>query len=236
MLTTKQFQTLDDLYAFYNREIFAGELPECIVNLSRRANSYGFFVAKLWANLDDGAAHPAAYAHEISLNPDFLQRPFIDWHATLVHEMVHLWQYEFGKTSSNTVYHNKQWANKMEAIGLMPSSTGMLGGSRTGQSMSHYVITGGAFETAFNSLDPEELDYLRLKYLPVASLAPVRTGGDDEQEGAADGDGSGADKDKKSRSGVRIKYSCSCGMNVWGKSGLSIKCCECDTLFTETEL
>ena len=233
MITTKQFQTLDDLYAFYNRELFAAELPECIVNLSRRTRTYGFFVPKLWANLDEGAAHPAAYVHEISLNPDFLQRPFVEWHSTLVHEMVHLWQFEFGKTSSNTVYHNKQWADKMESIGLMPSVTGMPGGARTGQSVSHYVIPGAAFETVFDSLDPEELDYLRLKYLPVASLAPVRTGDDDEDTGNDDVDGTGAGKDKKSRSGVRIKYTCNCENNIWGRSGLEIKCCTCDALFIE---
>ena len=235
MITTKQFQTLDDLYDFYNQALFAGQLPECIVNLSRRPNSYGFFVPKLWANLDDGAAHPAAYAHEISLNPDYLQRPFIEWHSTFVHEMVHLWQQEYGKTSS-AAYHNKQWANKMESIGLMPSNTGEPGGTRTGQSMSHYVIAGGRFELVFNSLAPEDLDYLRLKYLPTASLAPTRKKeDDDEQDGGdgSDGDGNGSGKSKKSRSGIRVKYSCACGFNIWARSGLSVKCCACDALFVE---
>jgi hypothetical protein len=29
-------------------------------------------------------------------------------------------------------YHNKEWAAKMIALGLMPSSTGMVGGKITG--------------------------------------------------------------------------------------------------------
>jgi hypothetical protein len=45
-------------------------------------------------------------------------------------------------------YHNKQWAQLMERIGLMPSDTGAPGGKRTGQRMHHYVLDGGPFENA----------------------------------------------------------------------------------------
>ena len=33
-------------------------------------------------------------------------------------------------------YHNKEWAAKMKAIGLMPSNSGAVGGKETGQQMS----------------------------------------------------------------------------------------------------
>lgn len=49
---------------------------------------------------------------------------------TIVHEMVHLWQYEFGKPSHRT-YHNKE-ADKM-AIGLMPSNTDLGGKTQSRQ-------------------------------------------------------------------------------------------------------
>jgi hypothetical protein len=38
----------------------------------------------------------------------------------------------------------------MKAIGLQPSSTGMVGGKETGQHMSDYEIPGGPFSTAFS--------------------------------------------------------------------------------------
>ena len=36
-----------------------------------------------------------------------------------------------------------------------------------------------------------------------------------------------------SKSGKRKKYTCGCGCNVWGKSGLVLRCGLCDTDFTE---
>jgi len=181
MLTTSQFQTLDDLYAFYNVKLFDAALPECIINLSRRPNSYGFFASNLWASVppEDAIQSPSVplvpsdYAHEISLNPDYLLRPSIQWHTTLIHEMTHLWQQEFGKPS-RTSYHNKQWAKKMESIGLMPSDTGEPGGSRTGQYMTQYIIKDGPFETVFNSLDPRRTRTVALKIPPSRQPCRVR--------------------------------------------------------------
>ena len=58
--------------------------------------------------------------------------------------MVHVWQHHYGKPS-RSAYHNREWAAKMDAVGLCPSATGQPDGKRTGQSMSHYVVVGGPF-------------------------------------------------------------------------------------------
>ena len=233
MLTTSQFQTLDDLYRYYNKKIFGSILPECIVNLSRKPNSYGFFAANLWGLTDEDENDDAKKTvHEISLNPDYLMRPSIEWHATFVHEMVHLWQYEKG-TPTRPAYHNKEWADMMEHIGLMPSHTGAPGGRRTGQKMGHYIIDMGLFYKAFQMLDPDELE--RLKYLPMASLTEHkrREKGTPEEAGEEwEGEG-GYGTEKKGKSGTRTKYSCMCGNNIWGKSGLFIRCLDCDEDYEE---
>jgi predicted SprT family Zn-dependent metalloprotease len=65
--------------------------------------------------------------------------------STILHEMVHLWERVF-EDAPRKSYHTKVWAAKMEELGLMPSSTGEVGGKRTGQKCSHYVIEGGEFE------------------------------------------------------------------------------------------
>jgi predicted SprT family Zn-dependent metalloprotease len=234
MITTVQFKTLDDLYRFYNKALFAGRLPECIVNMSRHNHTYGFFAANRWKAEGDGESKTA---HEISLNPDYLDRPFMAWHATLAHEMVHLWQEEFGHPS-RAAYHNKEWAWKMEEIGLIPSETGEPGGKKTGQNMTHYVQEGGAFITAFNRLTTETLEALRLKYLPAfphpepakrrkrgASGAPAGTEG---EEG-----GEGGEEETTEKYTSKKKYSCPCGNNVWGKPGLKIMCGECNGDFGE---
>ena len=151
MITTIQFKTLDDLYQFYNDAIFNGELSECIVNMSRHGGAFGFFAANRWR----GDGQEKKVVHEISINPDFMNREDRDWHSTLVHEMCHLWQEDFGRPSRGG-YHNSQWADKMIQVGLMPSDTGEAGGKRTGQSITHYIIPGGKFEQVFNTLSRED--------------------------------------------------------------------------------
>jgi len=222
---------------YYNIKIFGKTLPECIVNLSRRPNSYGFFVPNLWGlTEEEESSDIKKMVHEISLNPDYLMRPSIEWHTTLVHEMVHLWLQEKGKPT-RPAYHNREWADKMEHIGLMPTDTGEPGGKRTGQKVGHYIIPGGLFELAFIRLDPDELEELRLKYLPVASLTANKklktTTTEEEEEDNDEGEGEGEGREKKRKSGTRTKYSCGCGNNIWGKSGLFIRCLDCDEDYRE---
>lgn len=178
MITTIQFKTLDDLYQFYNDAIFNGELSECIVNMSRHGGAFGFFAANRWR----GDGQEKKVVHEISINPDFMNREDRDWHSTLVHEMCHLWQEDFGRPSRGG-YHNSQWADKMIQVGLMPSDTGEAGGKRTGQSITHYIIPGGKFEQVFNTLSREDLQNLRLRYKPTLAAVPTRRSASPEATG-----------------------------------------------------
>jgi predicted SprT family Zn-dependent metalloprotease len=80
---------------------------------------------------------------EIAMNPVYFSiRTIKATLSTLVHEMVHQWQFHFGEPGRRG-YHNKQWAARMERVGLMPSDTGEPGGRKVGQSMTHYIIAGG---------------------------------------------------------------------------------------------
>ncbi len=89
---------------------------------------------------------------EIAMNPVYFSiRTIKATLSTLVHEMVHQWQFHFGKAGRRG-YHNKEWAALMERVGLMPSDTGQPGGRKVGQSMTHYIITGGAFDRACDEL------------------------------------------------------------------------------------
>lgn len=146
-------------YQHFNEELFDGQLPSCVITVQRKANTFGYFSANRWGafirggNVSDNvvAGHQKT-SHEIALNPAyFAGRPLIEVFQTLVHEQAHLWQHEFGKPSIKA-YHNKEWADKMEAIGLMPSDTGKPGGKRTGQQMMDYPARGGRFMNACVSL------------------------------------------------------------------------------------
>lgn len=137
--TMQMYTFVQDAYDFFNDRLFAGKLPPCLLTLQREKNTMGYFSSNRW----QGGGKQVV--HEIALNPAFFitHKP-LELMQTLVHEMVHLWQHEFGKPS-HRAYHNTEWANKMESIGLMPSDTGKPGGKRTGQRMSDYPIEGGAF-------------------------------------------------------------------------------------------
>jgi len=212
MITKSQFGTVEALFNYYNREIFSGELNDCMLSLSRRGGSTGFFAPERWQSPDGGKK-----VHEIGINPDTFDIDDEGLHRTMVHEMCHLWQFDFG-TPSRRGYHNREWADKMVSIGLMPSDTGKEGGKRTGQHMEDYAIEGGLFKGRFDAIKKGGGN-LALPYWPVnrPDFRGVRLAG---PEGAA-----------PPASGVRTKYTCPCGNNVWGKQGLGIMCTECNGPF-----
>ncbi len=176
------------MYVYFNRELFGGQLRPVILNFSRAAGALGFFAAGRWG-------HARATTHEISLNPSHLAtRSARSVASTLAHEMVHCWQQEHGKPGKRG-YHNKQWAAKMDEIGLVPSSTGKPDGARTGFGMSHYVADSGAFARAFDRM-------------PRSCLLPWSSS-------------DGAPRDSR----AKIKYTCpTCGANAWGKPDLHLVC------------
>jgi hypothetical protein len=163
-----------------------------------KAGSAGFFAPERWAR-SDGSDEEVEGMHEISLNPDTLmdEPPVVA--SVLVHEMVHLWQREHG-TPSRRGYHNREWSEKMEAVGLIPSETGAPGGRKTGERMSHYIGSGGRFEGAFAAL-------------PEKHLLPWRSHGH---------------RRAKRIDPSKAKYACpACGISVWGKLGLRLGCLSC---------
>lgn len=222
MHTTNQYQYLDKLYKFYNQTLFAGELPDVLFTLSRTNKAAGYFASNRWK--DPSGKH----VHEISINPDIIKERFdIEVHQTLVHEMCHLWQMDFG-TPGRKGYHNREWAVKMIAVGLMPSTTGREGGKVTGQNMSDYFTEDGPFIMAFKKLQENSFEPLPLE--PENSHLYC-------QETAADGSATFVPVPKterqRTKTGTRVKYSCSCENNIWGKKDMKVLCQMCNSAFLE---
>jgi len=146
-ITPIEYSELQEAFDHFNRALFAGELPDVFMTYQRKANSHGYFAADRFT-----ARNGQFRKHELALNPDaFIGQGDEQVCQTLVHEMTHLWQHAFGKLSARN-YHNTEWAAKMKAVGLMPSSTGMVGGKETGQRIMEYIIPDGLFSTAFAEL------------------------------------------------------------------------------------
>lgn len=136
--TTKLYNAISEAYKYFNQEFFSNQLPEVVLTLQKRSNYYGYFCFKGYFSRDG-----KRMADEIALNPNtFQELEDIEILAVLAHEMVHCWQLHFGNPSRRN-YHNKEFAMKMNQIGLH---------SETGQKISHSIIEGGDFERVANDL------------------------------------------------------------------------------------
>ena len=217
--TEQQFDALNKAYQYFNRELFDGQLAGCILNFSRKKGTHGFMAPGRWRRVGE----QEYTTHEISLTPYTLYREPILVFSTLVHEQAHLWQWDFA-TPSRSGYHNKEWADKMEEIGLMPSDTGQPGGKKTGQHMTHYIIEGGKYEQAFRAMPQEytlpftSLDGDLMQTLLTGTVATGKPGEPEPTRVVSPG-----------KSKEKTKYTCpGCGVNVWGKPGLNLKCGDCN--------
>src|SRR4051794_34389857 len=112
--TSKTYDGLTRAYASFNKRLFAGRLPNCLITMQRKAKAYGYFAGARFGTRDGKDT-----ADEIAVNPThFKARMIEESMSTLVHEMAHLWQHHHGKPS-RTCYHNKEWAAKMKEVGLI---------------------------------------------------------------------------------------------------------------------
>ncbi|WFS69541.1 SprT-like domain-containing protein (plasmid) [Agrobacterium leguminum] len=199
--TKKTYTGLARAYALFNEELFGGELPACLITMQRVKKAYGYFAGGRFGSKDG-----AVVTDEIALNPaHFSLRTTEQILSTLVHEMVHLWQHHFGKPSRGG-YHNREWAEKMHAVGLVPSSSGEPGGKETGQRVTHYIADGGPFQRVFSRLEEEGFDAFFIELWDDAKKQAARA--------------------KKTAS--KTCYTCpSCGLNAWAKPNARLMCADC---------
>lgn len=225
--TKEQFYAFQGLFDYFNKNLFDGQLPDVILNFSRKNQTAGFFAPARWQRIT------GEDKHEISINPFSLSQGKEYVIQTLVHEMCHLWQQEFGEPSRSG-YHNKEWATKMEACGLVPSSTGKVGGKKTGQHMADYLAPDGKLEKLIQAM-PDSI------WLPFKAIETMDV--EDLKEMLKEAEESGNDQEVKEiqelleeveskKKKNKTKYSCpGCSVNIWGKPDLNVRCGYCDEEF-----
>ena len=144
--TLQFYAELQEAFNHFNQTLFENKLPECMITLQRESNTHGYYSVNRFIRKD------GQKIDEIAMNPEYFSiRSIPETLSTLVHEMVHLQQQHFGAPGRGR-YHNHQWAEWMEYIGLIPSHTGEVGGKRTGDKMSHYILKAGKFDQACQQL------------------------------------------------------------------------------------
>lgn len=137
--TEEAYSELQKAYDLYNTHLFEGQLPGALIVMTRRKHTYGYYSPKRFANRD------GIVVDEIALNQAyFAVRAVEQILSTLAHEMVHQWQEHFGN-KSRRCYHDREFADKMERIGLVTTDTGYPGGRRVGEKVTHYIADEGPF-------------------------------------------------------------------------------------------
>lgn len=146
--TQDTYPELESAYDHFNRELWKGELPHCLLTLQRHSDSDGYFNADRFMHSN----HDGVRSHEIALNPShFVVNPLQYTLSIIVREMVSLRQHLTG-TPGRRRYRNTQWAEWMQEVGLMPTITGEPGGRMTGEKVRHYIIEDGPFDRACATL------------------------------------------------------------------------------------
>jgi predicted SprT family Zn-dependent metalloprotease len=201
--TNRTYSAFREAFAVFNLELFDDKLPDCLITLQRRRNTRGCFGAQRF-----GHRVGSEIVDEIALNPAaFRDRTDRQIASTLVHEMVHQWQYRFGKPSRSG-YHNKEWAAKMVEVGLIPSDTGEPGGKRTGQRVSHYIEEGGLFDRVWNILASDAFSFDYQDRATNRSDTPPRK--------------------------LKASYFChQCDYSLWGQPGHRVVCGDCNQQMEE---
>ena len=137
--TEQTYHELQMAFDFFNKELFNDRLPQCIITLQRQQKFRGFFAQERFINGQGDRVD------ELALNPGyFATSSMLEIMSTIVHEQTHSYICHFGNAGRRG-YHNREWADHMESIGLIPSDTGRPGGKKTGERMSHYIVEEGLF-------------------------------------------------------------------------------------------
>lgn len=207
--TTKTSRTagyLEKIFRALNRDFFNGEIEEPIITIQSTPRTYGHVtVGRTWKRKND-------WRHELNLGAETLERPIEAVTATMVHEMVHLYNiaHNVQDCSRGGSYHNKKFRDEAERRGLVISHHEKYGWTITEPSerLIDYIITQGWTEIAMNR--------------GGGWTPPPSTGG----KAGAGGTEAGTE-DKPRKSSTR-KYVCpKCGQSIRATKAVNVICGDC---------
>ena len=126
--TSRTAGYLEKIFRALNEHYFSGVIEEPVITIQSTPRAYGHVtVAKSWQRADGGQRH------ELNIGAGTLDRPIENVTATVLHEMVHLYNLQTGvqDTSRGGAYHNKKFRDAAEARDLHISYDSRIGWSIT---------------------------------------------------------------------------------------------------------
>ncbi len=203
--TSRTAGYLEKIFRALNADWFGGELEEPIITIQSTPRAYGHVsVAKTWKRKDD-------WRHELNIGAETLDRPIEHVVATMVHEMVHLYNIAHGvqDCSRGGAYHNRKFRDEAERRGLVIGHHEKYGWTVTepGDKLLEYILEQGWTEIAINR--------------GREGWIPPRSGGAKAGEGG--GEAGGTAKKSSTR---KLVCPC-CGQSVRATRAVNILCGDC---------
>ena len=199
---------LNKLFDLLNAEYFENALSRPTITIQSTPRAYGHFSLR-----EDAWVSALGATHEINIGAGTLARPIEEVAATLLHEMVHYFNYQNGvqDCSRGNTYHNRKFKAAAEAHGLIVTHSDKYGWSHTApaDSLLDFILVNGLTDILINRNE----------------LAGFRV------TGTGTHDGSGAATPPRTSS--TRKYICPCcGNSVRATKAVNIACLDCNVQMT----
>ena len=140
---------LTKMFDLLNAEFFESELSRPTITIQSTPRAYGHFSLR-----EDTWVSKLGGTHEINIGAGTLARPIEEVAATLLHEMVHYYNYEQGvqDCSRGNTYHNRRFKETAEAHGLTVQHSDKYGWSHTAPSdaLLDFVLEYGLTDILIN--------------------------------------------------------------------------------------
>lgn len=206
--TSRSAGYLEKMFRTINWDSFGGVLEEPIITIQTTPGAYGHVtVAKTWRKGQE-------MRHELNIAADWLDRPIEQVVATMIHEMVHLYNIQQGiqDCSRGGTYHNKKFRDEAERHMIRVDKDDRYGWTITSPTdeLLEYILKQGW----------EEFEMSRGFHFGIGGI-----GGDKDGDSVPKGTRGGEAKPKGSNS---RKYVCpGCGAIVRATRDLEIVCKPC---------
>ena len=140
---------LNKLFDLLNYRFFEGALSRPTITIQSTPRAYGHFSLR-----EDTWISKLGGTHEINIGAGTLARPIEEVVSTLLHEMVHYYNYENGiqDCSRGNTYHNKHFKQEAESRGLNVTHSDRYGWSHTEptEELLDFVIDNGLTDILLN--------------------------------------------------------------------------------------
>ena len=200
---------LNKIFDLLNAEYFESTLSRPTITIQSTPKAYGHFSLR-----EDTWVSKIGGTHEINIGAGTLARPIEEVVATLLHEMVHYYNYENGvqDCSRGNTYHNKRFKDAAERRGLLISHSDKYGWSHTqpSEDLLDFVINNDLTDILLNRNE----------------FTSYQIGGTGTHSGNL---GGATPKPSSTR-----KYVCPCcGMSVRATRTVRIACIDCEAQMFE---